>query len=82
MKTEDEARQCWCPFVKLFDDETARYDAKDVGGGIVASRCIASDCMAWRWAGYVTSGKLYPNAVKAVNNECVGWCGLAGHPDQ
>jgi hypothetical protein len=34
--------------------------------------CIASRCMAWRWAGYHRRGD---------NAEATGFCGLAGKPE-
>ena len=97
MKTEEEAKTLWCPFAFVLGTlrQPAQPGEPDyvVGAGgqnrgfqmglpLENCRCIASDCMAWRWAGYITGGKLYPNAMKAVNNERVGWCGLAGRPDQ
>lgn len=35
--------------------------------------CIASRCMAWRWAGYRKHGN---------NDEATGYCGLAGKPSE
>jgi hypothetical protein len=34
--------------------------------------CLASRCMAWRWAGYNKRGE---------NDEATGFCGLVGKPD-
>lgn len=50
MKTEDEARKLWCPMMaqyRIEGDETDRHGKHD---GVIAARCIASQCMAWRWA--------------------------------
>ena len=44
--TEAEARKKWCPFA-LIKDGMNRYS--DVVGDAKELRCIASDCMAWRW---------------------------------
>ena len=52
--TEDEAKTKWCPFAR------ESYSADHKGGVATAtanrftglndySRCIASQCMAWRW---------------------------------
>jgi hypothetical protein len=62
--TEDEAKERWCPFVRL---SANRFR----GEGVTehqATRCIASECMAWRWdlAEGEWSGKLR-----------LGYCGLA-----
>jgi len=58
MTTEDEARKRWCPFARVGTTTTDERLAVALNrventGGIVlnpfAARCIASDCMAWRW---------------------------------
>jgi hypothetical protein len=63
--TEDAAREKWCPFAR--DDSGGdnpctvnrpNYPAYQV-------RCIASDCMAWRWYDENTHNRY-------------GLCGLAG----
>ena len=57
MHTEDEARMKWCPHaraVEMDGDEPATGypvgNRSAVGRGHPFCRCIASDCMAWRWA--------------------------------
>lgn len=65
--SEDEARTRWCPFsrvVKMQGDHPT--DAEAYG----QTRCIASNCMAWRWEAV---GVLSPNNAS-------GYCGLAGKP--
>ncbi len=61
--TEDQARKKWCPMV--IADVTARERICPGTNlpGVNASRCIASDCMMWRWSS---------------NFESLGFCGLAG----
>ena len=39
-------------------------------------RCIASECMSWRWAKELTAEQ-----VAKVDYEGRGYCGLAGKPD-
>lgn len=57
MVTEEEAKKKWCPMVRcagIDDDDEA---VRGAGNCDVLSRnpedcrCIASDCMAWRWSG-------------------------------
>ena len=52
--TEEEARQKWCPFVRITISEFPETGNVAVNVGPKGSRtydqsrCIASDCMAWR----------------------------------
>jgi len=68
--TEDEARQKWCPHVRVMSDEGSMIIATvNRGSGLQAGiNCIASDCMMWRVA------------VKAGDGlkEDSGYCGLGG----
>ena len=78
--TEDEAKTKWCPFVRVSIatggqdtyavNRIAKLDDKDLVGNTPGTRCIASECMAWRWnpEGHI------PNKGKQ------GYCGLAGKP--
>lgn len=81
MLTEDEAKTKWCPF--------ARYQGFRDGGvnrwkqsapadephalNPIPCRCIASDCMAWRW-------KDTTNPYPEDRAQWGGYCGLAGKP--
>lgn len=53
--TEDEARKKWCPFVRtgLTAGMAVNRHVSDTPGGVEGvwdeTRCIASDCMMWRW---------------------------------
>lgn len=42
MHTEEEARTKWCPFDRTYLVAQIEIDAGEC-------RCIASECMAWRW---------------------------------
>jgi len=65
--TEEEARKKWCPMVRFIMDRPAQ-------GNLVSNRnctvndpwdkCIASDCMMWRWMSKIIRDK--------------GYCGLGG----
>jgi hypothetical protein len=57
--TEEQAKGKWCPFARV-----------DIDSG---NRCIASACMAWRWAGTASQ---YPRKAGVP-----GFCGLAGRPE-
>ena len=86
LRTEEEAKWCWCPFAReLVDDHaldggTLIYGSvnrtTDEGGRVVVpsgSLCIASGCMAWRWGGNPISGV-------GAADRLLGFCGLAGKP--
>ena len=54
MMTEEEAKTKWCPFARYIGDTRDRTSAHNrVGSGDGFNsecNCIASQCMAWRWA--------------------------------
>ena len=78
LKTEDEARQCWCPFVR-HASTTDDCAAINRGGNEMVpnyARCIASKCMAWRWD--KTECLAFPDD---EIDEPRGYCGLAGKPE-
>ena len=72
--TEAEARKTWCPFARKaeivhFIGPSAGSQWQDVPVATSTdAKCIATDCMAWRW----------------INNDPAdaarGYCGLAGRP--
>lgn len=85
MKTEDDACKCWCPFARvtavLENGQTVAQPHNRIVGTKAryikspeAATCIASECMAWRFA-VVQSG---PQS--APGHPHVGYCGLAGKP--
>lgn len=82
MKTEAEARKCWCPFMRVpfssivdgLGIAVAVNNAKTADDEGL-TRCIASECMAWRWTGEFKDDP----EVKFVK-DATGYCGLAGKP--
>lgn len=83
---EDDARKKWCPFTVqqhyhgagnawIFVAINRIWDK--VSGKVQVPRachCIASDCMAWRWA------ETFNNAGQVHESRTDGYCGLAGKP--
>lgn len=88
VKTEEQARELWCPMVRIArrEDTGARDETLSVVGGCNTDalgrlrvphscRCIASECSMWRWY----DGQLhYPQ--KDPPEPRRGYCGLAGRP--
>lgn len=66
--TEDEAKTKWCPHVRFVDCEDRLYDNRpsSMQNG---ARCLASECMAWRWL---------DDGEALVGEPYEGCCGLAG----
>ena len=56
LNTLKEAVECWCPFARVAIEQKLPsafnrvLQIDGVHGGPKAANCIASDCMAWRWA--------------------------------
>ena len=83
--TEEEAKTKWCPFARVpVGTETLewvvgnRANQTGPGGLYKGSKCIASQCMAWRWAGERLDAASHERA--DWKRETVGYCGLAGTP--
>lgn len=91
--TEEDAETKWCPFVRVDGDENGASTApnrwpQDLVGTQsvenpfgVSNRCISSQCMAWRWAGYRAKDgtwvrKTADGPWDPANAD--GFCGLAG----
>jgi hypothetical protein len=73
--TEEEARKKWCPQVRYF------VDADGLGRTNMpedSCRCIASDCMAWRWSyDWIKPHDTTLDEYAALSTT-LGYCGLAG----
>ena len=86
--TEDEARQKWCPFARVAMISSSDIEcppcnrlAIDGVSGLeknpAGARCIASDCMAWRW--HTSPAQAVEiNARGNAGAKAHGVCGLAG----
>jgi hypothetical protein len=73
--TEEEARQKWCPHVRVASADDATVN-RGGAGPHEAICCIASACMAWRW-------DVHSSAVTLVTtvSDKHGHCGLAGQQE-
>ena len=73
--TEDEARTKWCPYAINASADLALGDMgwdKEISKIHPAFRCIASDCMMFRW--YFKDRDTHPHEKSDID----GYCGLAG----
>lgn len=105
LRTEEEARKCWCPFARVCATQTdSAESAAHVGYNRVyvaadgpanfeeptsrnpmVARCIASECMAWRWQMVETNASkqrhhgigTYPPPLPVYEQTERGYCGLA-----
>lgn len=76
MITPEDARTMWCPMVRGAnhrsmggaDPTICSVNQTETVTDQSGSRCIANDCMMWRWG---QTGHIQMN---------VGYCGLAGRP--
>lgn len=93
--TEDEARKKWCPMARLSNQNfggswnRAQREPGEHDDVSWMPRCIASDCMAWRWYSRTSRKKQgdgapyneimaqkYPDEYELA--PATGFCGLAG----
>ena len=76
MVTEKEAKLRWCPHVRAANDQNYPAENRTCAEGKVLrttppldwDRCIASECMMWRWE----------STINYMSSEGKGFCGLAG----
>lgn len=54
--TEAEAKTKWCPLARVLST-VGNFNIRNDGKRPDATRCVGSECMAWRWA--VLSSKHY-----------------------
>lgn len=66
--TEEEAKEKWCPQVRLGNDIGCNKNPNHKSG----CSCVASECMMWREETEVR--------VKGGVGRIYGWCGLGGTP--
>lgn len=82
MRTEAEAKKCWCPFARTeVLSHVVNRTALGYGDGDGEWRCIASECMAWRWGEAAHwEGDLSGRSPEDTGAVTVrrGYCGLAG----
>lgn len=86
--TEEEAKTKWCPYATIFSEDSRHLETAQLPGGFVSARCIASECMAWRWEEeeYLNAMEHYEAVTPIEGVACIppsprGWCGLAGKPE-
>lgn len=93
MLTEKEAREKWCPMVRIARRENTDFGGTgtevvvggcntDALGGIrvpASCRCIASDCAMWRWGADYVLDPGSPDYVQVRAD--FGYCGLARRPE-
>jgi hypothetical protein len=92
MHTEEQAKQLWCPHVRLLEPSfykrgpatqgsTVGHEPASVNRGETRCKdtnCIGSKCSQWRWA---WGDQLYPVEDGFKNDGTgKGYCGLAGKP--
>jgi len=69
MYTEDEAKEKWCPM-------TGHDPQRNLHGLHPSQACSGSLCNWWRWGKHSRFAKAATDAPK------VGYCGLAGKPEE
>ena len=86
MLTEEEAKAKWCPFT---NGSAVAKERIEVPGDLTTanSRCIASACMAWRWADdesddetATTENRVSGNAVFYNPPSGDGWASFRTNP--
>lgn len=87
--TEEEARKKWCPHVRqsaVMRQEDGREHLitynRSYTENLPGCRCIAADCMAWRWESKPIPGNRTNNDFDVPGSDTpgIGYCGLAGKP--
>lgn len=86
--TEEEAKQRWCPFVRVVKTDVTgseggdrvwlasnRGEEEPVGG--LDCCCVASECMAWQWDGHVDDETGRRWTAPGEGRTPFGFCGLS-----
>lgn len=74
--TEDEAKTKWCPHVRFADcgaDNASSVNRDGMFMGDI-NKCIASDCMMWKWDEAITETD--GGEIVGTNYNTQGHCGL------
>lgn len=88
--SEEEAKTKWCPHAVASHTDPRGGFRND--GRPIQFSCIASACMAWRWAystydtveqRFLKPGEVYSlsDTKRYERRNHTGWCGLAGRPE-
>ena len=63
VKTEEQAKQLWCPMARLNGIQGTSTNRSTAGRAPVDCYCIASECMMWEW-------ELEPGEYKPDKGRC------------
>lgn len=90
--SEEEARKKWCPesrdkvkgalagiILAISKDNKGFEELNDLIGED-SDKCIASDCMMWRWDTWIDKGSVSNPQKNEITSDKWGYCGLAGKP--
>lgn len=74
-----DAKTKWCPFARVGTESGVNRSPRtnDFGSDAVA-KCLASDCMAWRWVETHINDPAGSGMI--ITGDTYGFCGLAGQP--
>ena len=92
--TDDEAKTKWCPFTRVVSvkgdfHRTDAYNRLLFDDDTVGTRCIGSDCMAWRESGKtflwhkkekreILAGEVTMIDETEIRHDDKGHCGMVG----
>lgn len=76
MYTEEEAKQKWCPEVRMGNPNGGGFNSDIQTPEAEYYKCIASDCMMWRWV----KGRDSFKENDAGYSKLSGYCGKSGKP--
>ena len=84
--TEEEARTKWCPYIRIHEQPPLGIGGPNMYAynrphNMSSMTCIASECMAWRFSGFLEKGEECPvSGITVQEHTPTGYCGLAGKP--